>query len=145
MKRAVQGLLAVLFVWVVSLSAVRQDPIEAQCAAQNDLVAFDDGATTLDEGVFSYTLTVDSWDLTFTPFGLALDVEPSGGSINVQNVQFAPSMELVTGCINDDDVVIAVSGDLITPSKNGNVNARIRLTNGGSTYSEPWATFIPHE
>jgi hypothetical protein len=144
MKRIVQGLLAVLFVWAVSLSWVRLDPIDAQCAAQNDLVAFDGGATTdPTNGEFDYTLTIDSWDLTFTPFGLILDVHPSGGSINVLNVVFTPDMELVTGCINDDDVVIEVSGELDVNTKDGNVNARIRLTNGGSTYSEPWATFIP--
>ena len=145
MKRAVQGLLAILFVWAVSLSAVRLDPIEAACAAQNDLVAFDGGATTDPNGEFEYTLTVDSWDLTFTPFGLILDLEPSGGQVNIdeETMLFTPAMELVTGCINDDDVVIEVTGELDVDSKNGNVNARIRLTNGGSTYSEPWATFIP--
>ena len=145
MRAAVYGLLGVLLFGVL-VSVVCRDSVDAQCASTNDLVASDDGAETNSQGHFTYTLTVDSWDLTFTPIGLILDLEPSGGSINVEDVQFTPDSVIVSsyGCINDTDIDIDVDGDLKDDSKDGVVNANIKLSAGGSsTYSEPWPTFIP--
>src|SRR5262245_65638294 len=89
----------VLFVWVAVLSAVRLDPIEAQCAGPNDLVAHDGARPHMADaitGAFSYTLTVDSWELTFDPNVLILDLEPAGGTINVTGVTFTPSSATVS-------------------------------------------------
>lgn len=149
MKTLLFVLSTVALVSVAVLSTVRVKPVDA-CASSNSVTTSAPGSVQANfNGGFEYLLYVQSWELTFSPTGLVMDIYPDT-TVNIagpDNVQFDPAAIYVQGrgCSwNGTDDEILVWGVLDEPTEDGNVTAKVTLGAVGYSYSKPVDTSILH-
>jgi hypothetical protein len=152
MKAFLFVLSAVACVVAAVLSTVRVDPAYA-CPATNNIFYTipPSGATPDEQRHFEYDITVDGWQLTFSPSTLGTLTFDLEGSFGVENLSLTPDAQWVAGqgCDNYPDPTpfeTTVQGNLKESHDDigGSVWVNIRLAgnNGNPQYSEVAATGI---
>jgi hypothetical protein len=136
--------LALAVVFGAGLLALWSTSVEEilACPASNTCALDDDGATTDENGAFSFTLTAE-WHMTSTPFlgGLTLMPETQG-TVNILSAEYDPAYFFPTSC--EGEMEVQCTGDLDEIHEEGVVNTKFQVGSGYPLACEDlWPTAIP--